>query len=121
MARNQITRLRASSLTEVVVAMVIIVLVFGIAMTIYTNVLRLSLSIKKMRAQAALEEALSQAIQSGSPENHTEQAEGYRIEQAVQPYGTAPGLIVIQLTAFDDQQQPLAKLQQILIHEQASQ
>ncbi|MEN0052360.1 MAG: hypothetical protein AAGC65_01760 [Mucilaginibacter sp.] len=120
MARNPIkhrTLLRASSLTEVVIAMVIIMLVFGIAMTIYANVIRLSLSVKKMRAQAALEEALSGAINTGKAENHTEQADGYRIEQTVQPYGTAPGLIVIQLTAIDDQQQPIAKLQQVLIHE----
>ena len=44
------TKIMASTILEVIVAMVIIVVVFGIAMMIYTNVLRMSLSVKKIQA-----------------------------------------------------------------------
>ena len=52
------TKIMASTILEVIVAMVIIVVVFGIAMMIYTNVLRMSLSVKKIQAQAILKETL---------------------------------------------------------------
>jgi hypothetical protein len=48
MAGNKLnTKLSASNILEVIVSMVIIVIVFGIAMMIYSNVLRFSLSAKK--------------------------------------------------------------------------
>jgi hypothetical protein len=110
-------KLRASSLTEAVVAMVIMMLVFGIAMMIYTNIIRLSLSVKKLRAQAVAEDVLLRAVNTGAEEGRSEQIDEYRIEQTARPFGTEKALVVIQVRVFDDNQQQLAQLQQIIIHE----
>jgi len=107
-------RLSASSLMEAVIAMVIMVLVFGIAMMIYTNVTRLSLSVRKIRAQAILQEFLYQTAKKSSKDNQHIQVDEFEIEQKVSPFGSGTGLIQIELTAFGENHQQLAQLQQII-------
>ncbi|MEZ2337951.1 hypothetical protein AB6735_20045 [Mucilaginibacter sp. RCC_168] len=107
-------RLSASSLMEAVIAMVIMVLVFGIAMMIYTNVTRLSLSVRKIRAQAILQEFLYQTAKKSSKDNQHIQVDEFEIEQKVSPFGPGTGLIQIELTAFGENHQQLAQLQQII-------
>ncbi|WP_419699008.1 hypothetical protein [Mucilaginibacter sp. NFX135] len=107
-------RLSASSLMEAVIAMVIMVLVFGIAMMIYTNVTRLSLSVRKIRAQAILQELLYQTAKNSSKDNQYIQVDEFEIEQKVSPFGSGTGLIQIELTAFGENHQQLAQLQQII-------
>ncbi|NOW98924.1 hypothetical protein [Mucilaginibacter sp. SG564] len=109
-------RLSASSLMEAVIAMVIMVLVFGIAMMIYTNVTRLSLSVRKIRAQAILQERLYQTVKNGNTDNQHIQVDEFEIEQKVSPFGPGSGLIQIELTAFGENHQQLVQLQQIISH-----
>jgi Tfp pilus assembly protein PilV len=52
-------KLKASTIIEVLISMVIIMVVFGMAMMIYANVIRSSLSVKKVRAEAILNEILT--------------------------------------------------------------
>ena len=106
------TKIRASTILEVVVSMVIIILVFGIAMMIYTNVVRLSLSVKKIKAQAVLQETLLQAEQVKNLATESLTIDDLRIEQEVKPYGN---LTEIHLTAYDANQQKIAELQKIII------
>lgn len=115
MAGSKLTkRVQASSILEVVVSMVVIVIVFGIAMMIYTNVLRLSLSVKKLRAQAILQETMIKA--EHNPENITQSttADDLRIEQEITPYPDNSALKEIHLTAFDQNQQKIAELQKVI-------
>jgi Tfp pilus assembly protein PilE len=109
-----IKRVPASSILEVIVSMVIIVVVFGIAMMIYTNVLRLSLFGKKLKAQAMLQEAMLKAEQDPQSIAETVTADGFRIEQQAKPYEGNPGLSVIILAAFDQNEQKIAELQKVL-------
>lgn len=101
---------------EAVIAMVIMVLVFGIAMMIYTNVTRLSLSVRKIRAQAILQERLYQTVKNGNTDNQHIQVDEFEIEQKVSPFGPGSGLIQIELTAFGENHQQLVQLQQIISH-----
>ena len=96
---------------EVIVSMVIIVVVFGIAMMVYSNVLRLSLSAKKIRAQAILNETMIKA--EHNPENirQTFTIDDFQVEQEVKAYNNA---IDIHLTAYDQNQQKIAELEKVI-------
>lgn len=108
------TKLRASTILEVIVSMVIIVIVFGIAMMIYTNMLRLSLSAKKLRAQALLRETLFTSEHSAANTTQTFTVDDFRIEQEVKPYHDNSSLTDIHLTAYDQNQQKIAELEKVI-------
>ena len=107
-------RVKASSLLEVIVSMVVIVIVFGIAMMIYTNVLRLSLSAKKIRAQSLLQEAMINAERDSIKTTQTFQLDNFRIEQEVKPYSGNNALKEVHLTAYDQNQQQIAEMEKVI-------
>ena len=107
-------RVQASTILEVVISMVIIVVVFGIAMMIYTNVLRMSLSVKKLKARALLNEMAMNAEHSPADATTVVIADDFRIEQETKPYNGNAALIEIHLTAYDSNKQKIAELQQII-------
>lgn len=110
MAGNKlIGRVQASTILEVVISMIVIVVVFGIAMMIVTNVSRLSLSGKKLRADALLQMAADSALAS-----KTITLEDFRVEQEVKPYGQNNDLMDVHLTAYDQNQQKVAELEKII-------
>jgi type II secretory pathway pseudopilin PulG len=113
-------KLPGSTLMEVVIAMVIIILVFGIAMMIYTNVTRLSLSARKVRAAAILQGLLLQANNRKDNRDRSIRVEEFRIEQKVTRFQHEPGLSEIELTAFGENQEQVAQLQQIISNESST-
>ena len=111
------SRVEASGILEVVISMVVIVVVFGIAIMIYTNILRGSLTVKKIKAQALLKEIL---IKDEQQLNNTTQfltLQNFRIEQEVEPFGDDAKLAVIRLSAYDQNQQEIAELLKVIINE----
>ncbi len=114
MARKKLTiqtKVNASTILEVVVSMVIIILVFGIAMMIYANVVRMSLSVKKIKAQAILQQTLLQAEQTNDRSTQSLMIDEFRIEQEIKPYGN---LADIHLTAYDANQEKIAEVEKII-------
>jgi Tfp pilus assembly protein PilE len=109
------TKVGASTILEVVISMVIIILVFGIAMMIYSNVTRLSLSAKKIQAQAVLQELMQNFEQSKEITSQSVVSGDYTIEQSVKPYGENTNLIGVSLTAYDDNHQEVAELQKVIL------
>jgi hypothetical protein len=119
MAGNKVSgrhKLPASTILEVIIAMVIMVVVFGIAMMIYTNILRFSLSAKKIRAEAALQDILLQAEQSGIIPSEPIRAGSFSITADSKPVDEEPDLISLHLTAYDDNQENVAEVQEIMIN-----
>ena len=108
-------RVKASTIMEVIISMIIIIIVFGIAMMIYTNVLRLSLSTKKLRAQALLQETMLKAEQTTGNTTQSLTIDDFRIEQEVSPYNKESNLTLIHLTAYDQNQQKIAELQKVIV------
>jgi len=102
-------RVNGSTILEVVISMIVIVVVFGIAMMIVTNVTRLSLSGKKLRAEALLQSAADSAVIS-----KTITLEDFRIEQEVKPCQQNSALLDVHLTAYDQNQQKVAELEKII-------
>ena len=110
------TKLKASTMVEVLIAMVLIFAVFGIAMMIYTNVLNSSQSVKKLRAQAILNNVLLKAEQASTNVTQTFSVGDFRIEQKVTLYGDNDQLSDICLTAYDDNQQKITEIEKVIIN-----
>jgi len=107
-------RVKASSVLEVVVAMVLIMVIFGIAMMIVANVTRVSVSIEKIQAKAILNDLLMEEEVSGDPDDRTLVIDSITVEQIIVPYHTA-GLSEIRLTAYSVRQEKLAELNKVII------
>ena len=119
MAGNKIDlqkKLEASTILEVVIAMVLIVLVFGTAMMMYTNVVNSSLSVKKIRAQSILVATMLKAEQTGANSNQTYTIDDFRIEQEIKLYNSNARLYDIHLTAYDLNQQKIAELEKVTLN-----
>ena len=108
-------KVKASTILEVLISMIIIILVFGIAMMIYSNVTRLSLSVKKMQAQAVLQEMMINIEHSEENTSQSVVAGDYTIEQSVKSYNDDANLVGVSLTAYDENHQEVAELQKVII------
>lgn len=116
-----IKRLKSSSLIEVLVSMVIIVIVFSIAMGISTNIFRLSLSFKKLKAQASLNRLLIQLDKKPPPITQKNFIfDEISINQVVTKYLNSDNLKVIHLTALDENKEKLGEVKKIVYEESAS-
>jgi len=116
MVRNKLTSgVNASTLVEVIISMIIIVVVFGIAMMIFTNVTRFTTSAKEIRATAALKDLLLTDEQAKTISSQSLTVGDFSIEETVSSYNNQDNLILLQLTAFDQNRQQVAALQKILL------
>jgi len=109
-------RLKASSILEVIISMIVILLVFGIAMMISANVMRSSLSVKKINAEALLHELLIKVEENKENSTQTFTLGDFRVEQEIKTYNSDPALIDIHLTAYDINQEKVAELQKVIIN-----
>lgn len=108
-------RVQASSLLEVVVAMVVIIMVLGIALSIFTNVMRSSLSVRQLRAQAVLEEAMQAAEYNAGQAAPDTLAKGWKVEQETQSYGEGGRLTQVHLRLYDGNHELIAELRKVII------
>ena len=106
---------RASTLLEVIISMIVIVVVFDIAMMIFTNVIRFTTSAKQIRAKAALQDLLVKEEQSKAIVSQSLTLGDLTVEEAVTAYNNQQNLQLIRLTAFDQNRQEVAALQKVLL------
>jgi Tfp pilus assembly protein PilV len=107
---------KGSTLVEVLIAMILIIVVFGIAMMIFTNVTSSSLSVKKIRAAAVLHDAMLSAEQSKDPITQTITVDDIAIGEEVKPYNGNPALLYMHFTAYDNNQQKVAELEKVILN-----
>lgn len=107
------SKVAASTILEVVIALVVIVMVLGISLMIYSNVMRLSLSGKKLKAQFVLQQVMLRESAVGNDLAHS--ANEFSIEQEVLPYGTTGRLRLVHLTAYDENHEKVAELKKVII------
>ncbi|MES2275323.1 MAG: hypothetical protein V4592_04825 [Bacteroidota bacterium] len=108
-------RVRASSVLEVIISMVIILLIFGIAMTIFTNVTRTSLSARKLRAEAVIRKTMLQTEQADAPGDQLLKIDDLQIEITVKATVLNSKLNEISIIAYDENKQIIAQLQKLII------
>jgi Tfp pilus assembly protein PilV len=110
------SKLQASSIIEVLISMVVIMVVFGIAMMIYANVIQSSLSVKKLRAQAILNQTLQADESSANPASTNFTVEDLSIQQTVKPYLAESNLTEIDLSVYDAGGKELIALHKVIIN-----
>lgn len=106
-------KLAASSLVEVTVGMVLISMVIGFALLIYTNVSRSTHSLQEVKCQLQLEMIARETIREQAFYPQIWQDEVVTVRQQVSPYPATEGAWLIQLTAFRADQTVLATYQTI--------
>jgi type II secretory pathway component PulJ len=107
-------KVEGSTILEVIISMVIIVCVFGIAMMIYTNVSRSSLSVKTVNAEATLEKQMSVVEKDSLSSDNTININGFKVEQKITPYQNIKNLSWVQLTAYDSTENKAAELNKVI-------
>jgi len=118
MARSKLTykaKVQASTILEVLISMVVILVIFGIAMMIYANVTQSSLSVKKIKAEAILNSYLLTAEKSSGVSTQSFAVDSLDIEQTVKSYNNEKNLLEIDLTAYDINRQKIAELHKVII------
>jgi len=110
------SKVQASTILEVIIAMVVIMLVFGIAMMIFTNITRSSLSVKKIQAQAILNETELSLEKIKDDTGHIVAVSGdFRIDQTIKNYNGNKSLFEIDLVAYDINQQKVSELHKVIL------
>jgi hypothetical protein len=110
---NDKGRLKASSILEVVVSMVIIIMVLGISLMIYTNVMRQSLSSRRLKAQFLLHQQLLKVKPDAVDMTLT--IDDWQIEQKVSIYEEGSPLIQVHLIAFDVDHYQIAEVRKVIL------
>ncbi|MBS1520715.1 MAG: hypothetical protein JST50_06960 [Bacteroidetes bacterium] len=112
---NVFSKVEASTVLEVVVSMVIIIAVFGIAMMIYANVSRMSLSGQKIKAQAVLSQVAKGISETDLGSNQQLMLHDLTIEKSVKPYADNNKILEVNLKAFDKNHLLLAESHELII------
>ena len=106
-------KLPASSLVEVTVGMVLISLVIGFALMIYTNVLRSSSPLQRLKYQLTLQDMARQTVRQQTFSNETTTHETVAIHKTVNPYPDTEGGWLIQLEAIGPDQTIITQYQTV--------
>lgn len=114
---NYNLKVHASSVVEVIVAMVLIISIFGIALMIYNNVLHLALSEKKLKAEGILQQLLLSEENKSDIYNKNWQMPDFTIVEKVEPFEGNEDLVKVSLTAFDADRNKIAEIQKVLFQE----
>ena len=104
-----------STILEVIISMVLIMVVFTIAMMIYANVVQQSLSVQKLKARQVLEKQLSLTIIRNRPEKQVLTIDSLLVEQEIKASPVNESVLEIHLTAFDLQHRVLAEVKKLAI------
>ena len=110
-------KLNATTLAEALIAMVVILLSFGIAVTIFANVTASSRLHEKTRAEILIQEA---AVKTKSDKNMLDgemEYAGIKIQKKVSQYQGVKGLSVLSLNAFDRNDKKIAEYNELLFLE----
>lgn len=109
------TKVNASSLFETIVALMVIVLVFGIAMTMYVNILRTSSSLAELKAAQRLEALAKETKEKRSYFDEYFEEDAFVIEKRVGKYMDREGVLLLNFEAFDKSKKRLAERKEIII------
>ncbi|QKJ31051.1 hypothetical protein HQ865_15245 [Mucilaginibacter mali] len=108
-------RVQASSLLEVIVAMLIIVVIFGIALGIFANITRSSVSVKQLKARAILNDICTRCEDSTAVESKIFYVDHWKVEQEIKIYEAEPALNELDLAIYDENMVKITELKKLII------
>ena len=107
-------KMSASSLVEVTVGMVLISMVIGFALMIFTNVSLSATNLSKLHYQLVLQNIAQETIRDQTFYNETQQDEVVTIQKTVHQHPNAEGAWLIELEAIRADQVTVATYQTIV-------
>lgn len=108
------TKLTAHSIVEAMVAMIIIMLSFGIGMSIYMNILTSDMTIGKANANIILNEFLEKTKLEKTFVNQTFNTKSGVIEKSLKQYKNSQNSYLLELKYFDHKRQFIHGIKEIL-------
>lgn len=93
-------QVKASTLIEVIVAMVIILVIFTLSLRIYNNVLISSPSVKKKQADALIAELIRQSVEEKNWKDEEITRDSLRFKKVVVDDEKYADLVTVTVTAF---------------------
>lgn len=106
--------LAASSLVEVTVAMVIIVLAFGITLLVITQVNRSAYSIQKIKCRSIAVALANEARQAKSYLDNSGSRDGISYQASYVPYEQNKNLILLKIELKDNEERTLYHYREII-------
>ena len=106
-------KLRASTLVEVLIAMVIIMAVFVTGIAIYTNVTQSGFSTSRLKAQQEMQKIINESISLKDWEAQELDADSILYKKTVSSYAGYPDLLLIEVKAVQNGRE-LGELRQIV-------
>lgn len=94
-------KLRASTLLEVIVAMVVILIVFVLGTGIYANVIRSSPSVKQQRIKALMSGLIQQSIDQGNWQDEVITVDSIAFQKTVAAYQNYADLLLVTVVAVE--------------------
>jgi hypothetical protein len=95
------TKLPASTLLEVIIAMVVILIVFTLAIGIYNNVLRSTTSVKKIQVSAEATYQVKKSIIDSNWIDQDIERDSLVLKKTVIPYQNYKDLVIVTVVALE--------------------
>ena len=108
-------QLKASTLVETIVAMVIIVIAFGTAMLLYMQVTNSEQLLSRSRAHVLLQQLAEESKVQKHFETVNFEHRGLQIKKQCQAYPDYPGTLLLSLEAFTPKGELLATYREIVL------
>lgn len=105
MAKLKSSQVKASTLLEVIIAMVIILIVFSLAIGIYNNVLSATTPVKQLQVRAITEQMIRQSIDERNWNDEERVQDSISLKKTVLPYEKYPDLLLMTVTASEQGKQ----------------
>jgi len=111
------TKIKASSLFETIVALTVIMIVFGIALTVFVNIMRTGNTLSEFKTSQQLEVLAKETKENKSYFNETFEEEGIVITKSIEKYKDSDELIVLIIEATDKTGRKLSSRKEIILGE----
>lgn len=107
-------KLKAYTIIEAMIAMILVVISFGIGMSIYANVLQSDRLVSQAAAHQLLQDQL---VQTKTEQRYFDEVlivQGLTVEKSIQPHDDIPELYLLYLRCFDPRKQLLAEAKELI-------
>ena len=107
-------KVKAATILETVIAMVIILIVFVLAGTVFLNISKSGLTEKKIRAYESINNYFDQLKIAEIPLEGKEEINGFLINAEIQPYQDKTNVVEVHCWIFDTGNSIIAEQKRIL-------
>lgn len=116
MARLKTHKVKGSTLIETLIAVVIILTCFSIAMMFFMKLNQSSFTKQHLKAEQLVKQQLYNSLKTENyiDDNFTE--EDFTISQTIEPYKNYPNLFILKVEALNKNNKTLASRKQVIIN-----